>query len=77
VTRYFYLNCAAAASIPANGSFTFQVKRAIPASMQPMSSAKLDWQIQGSTGPARTETIPLDPVFALEGTAASQALCSR
>jgi hypothetical protein len=25
----------------------------------------------------RTETIPLDPVFALEGTAASQALCSR
>ena len=52
VTRYFYLNCAAAPSIPAHGSVTFQMKLAVPASMKSMSSAKLDWQIQGGTARA-------------------------
>jgi hypothetical protein len=57
VTRYFYLNCAAAPSIPAHGSVTFQMKLAVPASMKSMSSAKLDWQIQGGTGPAQASLI--------------------
>jgi hypothetical protein len=57
VTRYFYLNCAAALSIPAHGSVTFQMALAIPASMRPMTGAKLDWQIQGGTGPAQASLI--------------------
>jgi hypothetical protein len=57
VTQYFYLNCAAALSIPANGSVTFQMELAVPASMQPMAGAKLDWQIQGGTGPAQASVL--------------------
>ncbi|MCW2934669.1 MAG: hypothetical protein JWM19_5631 [Actinomycetia bacterium] len=57
VARYFYLNCAGAPSIPAHASVTFQVKLAVPASMKSMSSAKLDWQIQGGTGPAQASLI--------------------
>ena len=57
VTRYFYLNCAAAPTIAANGSVTFQVELAVPAGMQPMTSAKLDWQVQGGTGPAQASVL--------------------
>jgi hypothetical protein len=57
VSRYFYLNCAAASSIPAHGSVTFEMELAIPASMQPMTGAKLDWQVQGGTGPAQASIL--------------------
>ena len=57
VTEYFYLNCAAAPSIPANGSVTFRTELAVPAGMQSMTGAKLDWQIQGGTGPAQASLI--------------------
>jgi hypothetical protein len=33
------------------------MKLAVPASMKSMSSAKLDWQIQGGTGPAQASLI--------------------
>lgn len=61
VTQYFYLNCAVVSSIPANGSVTFQVELAIPASMRPMTGAKLDWQVQGGTGPAQAYIVAVQP----------------
>jgi hypothetical protein len=61
VSEYYYLNCAAAPSIPAHGSVTFQMELAVPASMQPMTLAKLDWQVQGGAGPAQAAMVTVHP----------------
>jgi hypothetical protein len=61
VSEYYYLNCAAAPTIPAHGSVTFAMELAVPASMQPMTLAKLDWQVQGGAGPAQAAMVTVQP----------------
>ena len=52
VARYYYLNCAGAPAVPAHGSVTFQIRLPLPASLPAGVYSKLDWQIQGGSGPA-------------------------
>ncbi|HVA86776.1 MAG TPA: ATP-binding cassette domain-containing protein [Candidatus Saccharimonadales bacterium] len=48
--RQSYLNCAAATTIPAHGSVTFQMRLQLPAD-QPTGLAKFGWHLQGDAGP--------------------------
>jgi hypothetical protein len=49
---FYYLNCAAVSAIGAHGSVTFQMRLPLPLSQAPGVYYKLDWQIQGGSGPA-------------------------
>jgi hypothetical protein len=61
VERYYYLNCAAAPSIPAHGSVTYQMRLALPADLAAGSGLKLDWQLQGGGGPAAAALLTVEP----------------
>jgi hypothetical protein len=48
--RDYYLDCAAAPTIPAGGAVTFAMRLQLPAD-QPAGSAKFGWDVQGGAGP--------------------------
>jgi hypothetical protein len=57
LARYYYLNCSAVQAIPAHGSVTYQMKLPLPSGLPAGFYAKLDWQIQGGTGPAAATSL--------------------
>jgi hypothetical protein len=61
LVRYFYLNCATVQAIPAYGLVTYQVKLPLPPGLPAGVYAKLDWQIQGGTGPAAVTSVTVEP----------------
>ena len=61
LVRYYYLNCGTVRSIPAHGSVTYQIKLPLPSGLAAGFYAKLDWQIQGGTGPAVATSLTVEP----------------
>jgi hypothetical protein len=58
--RDYYLNCAAATTIPAGGALTFAMHLALPAN-QPAGMAKFGWDIQGGAGPWANAQLQVQP----------------
>jgi len=61
LVKYYYLNCATVQAIPAHGSVTYQMKLPLPSGLHVGSYSKLDWQIQGGTGPAAATSLAVEP----------------
>lgn len=61
LVRYYYLNCATVQAIPAHGSVRYQMKLPLPSGLPGGVYAKLDWQIQGGTGPAAVTSVTVEP----------------
>jgi hypothetical protein len=61
LVKYYYLNCSTAQAIPADGSVTYQMKLPLPAGLPAGLYSKLDWQIQGGTGPAVATSLTVEP----------------
>jgi hypothetical protein len=61
LVRYYYLNCGTVQAIPAYGSVTYQVKLPLPSGLPAGAYDKLDWQIQGGTGPAAVTSVMVEP----------------
>jgi len=61
LVRYYYLNCATVQVIPAHGSVTYQMKLPLPSGLPAGFYSKLDWQIQGGTGPAAATPLTVEP----------------
>jgi Protein of unknown function (DUF4232) len=61
LVKYYYLNCATVQAIPAHGSVTYQMKLPLPSGLPSGVYAKLDWQIQGGTGPAAVTSVTVEP----------------
>lgn len=61
LVRYYYLNCSTVQSIPAHGSVTYQMKLPLPPRLPVGLYSKLDWQIQGGTGPAVATSLTIEP----------------
>ena len=61
VVRYYYLNCRTVPAIPAHGSVTYQMKLPLPSGLPAGFYSKLDWQIQGGTGPAMATSLTVEP----------------
>jgi hypothetical protein len=62
VVRYYYLNCTTVEAIPAHGSVTYQMKLPLPSGLPAGFYSKLDWQIQGGTGPAVATSLTVEPL---------------
>jgi hypothetical protein len=62
LVRYYYLNCRAVPAIPPHGSVRYQMKLPLPAGLPAGFYSKLDWQIQGGTGPATATSLTVEPV---------------
>jgi hypothetical protein len=61
LVKYYYLNCATVQAIPAHGSVTYQMKLPLPSGLPAGFYSKLDWQIQGGTGPAVATSLTVEP----------------
>jgi hypothetical protein len=61
LVRYYYLNCGTVQAVPAHGSVTYQMKLPLPSGLPAGVYAKLDWQIQGGTGPAAVTSVTVEP----------------
>ena len=61
LVRYYYLNCGTVQAIPAHGSVTYQMKLPLPSGLPAGFYSKLDWQIQGGTGPAAVTSVTVEP----------------
>jgi len=61
VVKYYYLNCTTLQAIPAHGSVTYQMKLPLPSGLPAGFYSKLDWQIQGGTGPAVATSLTVEP----------------
>jgi hypothetical protein len=61
LVRYYYLNCGTVQAIPAHGSVTYQMKLPLPSGLPAGFYSKLDWQIQGGTGPATVTSVTVEP----------------
>ena len=61
LVRYYYLNCGTVQAIPAYGSVTYQMKLPLPSGLPAGFYSKLDWQIQGGTGPAVATSLTVEP----------------
>jgi hypothetical protein len=61
LVRYYYLNCSSVRSIPAHGSVTYQMKLPLPSRLPVGFYSKLDWQIQGGSGPAVVTSLTVEP----------------
>ena len=61
LVRYYYLNCATVQAIPAHGSVTYQMKLPLPSGLPAGVYVKLDWQIQGGTGPVAVTSVTVEP----------------
>lgn len=61
LVRYYYLNCGTVHAIPAHGSVTYQIKLPLPPRQPAGFYSKLDWQIQGGTGPAAATSLTVEP----------------
>ncbi len=57
----YYLNCRTVQAIPAHGSVTYQMKLPLPSGLPAGLYSKLDWQIQGGTGPAVATSLTVEP----------------
>src|SRR5579871_1952044 len=60
LARYYYLNCSTVRAIPAHGSVTYQIKLPLPSVLPAGLYSKLDWQIQGGTGPAAATSLTVE-----------------
>jgi Domain of unknown function (DUF4232) len=61
LVRYYYLNCRTVQVIPAHGSVTYQMRLRLPSGLPAGFYSKLDWQIQGGTGPAVATSLTVEP----------------
>ena len=61
LVKYYYLNCSTVHAIPAHGSVTYQMKLPLPPGLPAGFYSKLDWQIQGGTGPAVATSLTVEP----------------
>jgi hypothetical protein len=61
LVKYYYLNCSTVQAIPAYGSVTYQIKLPLPSGLPAGFYSKLDWQIQGGTGPAAATSLTVEP----------------
>jgi len=61
LVRYYYLNCGTVRAIPAHGSVTYQMKLPLPSGLPAGFYSKVDWQIQGGTGPAAATSLTVEP----------------
>jgi Protein of unknown function (DUF4232) len=61
LVRYYHLNCSTVQAIPAHGSVTYQMKLPLPSGLPAGFYSKLDWQIQGGTGPAAATSLTVEP----------------
>jgi Protein of unknown function (DUF4232) len=61
LVKYYYLNCSTVQAIPAGGSVTYQMKLPLPSGLPAGLYSKLDWQIQGGTGPAAATSLTVEP----------------
>jgi hypothetical protein len=61
LVKYYYLNCSTVQAIPAHGSVTYQMKLPLPSGLPAGPYSKLDWQIQGGTGPAAATSLTVEP----------------
>ncbi len=61
LVKYYYLNCSTVQAIPAHGSVTYQIKLPLPPGLPAGFYSKLDWQIQGGTGPAAATSLTVEP----------------
>jgi hypothetical protein len=61
LVRYYYLNCATVQAVPAHGSVTYQMKLPLPSGLPAGVYVKLDWQIQGGTGPVAVTSVTVEP----------------
>jgi hypothetical protein len=61
LVKYYYLNCSTVQAIPAHGSVTYQMKLPLPPGLPAGFYSKLDWQIQGGTGPAAATSLTVEP----------------
>ena len=61
LVRYYYLNCGTVRAIPAHGSVTYQMKLPLPSGLPAGFYSKVDWQIQGGTGPAAAASLTVEP----------------
>jgi len=61
LVKYYYLNCATVQAIPAHGSVRYQMKLPLPSALPAGLYSKLDWQIQGGTGPAAATSLTVEP----------------
>lgn len=61
LVKYYYLNCSTVHAIPAHGSVTYQMKLPLPPALPAGFYSKLDWQIQGGTGPAAATSLTVEP----------------
>ena len=60
LVKYYYLNCSTVQAIPAHGSVTYQMKLPLPSGLPAGYYSKLDWQIQGGTGPATATSLTVE-----------------
>jgi hypothetical protein len=61
LAKYYYLNCNTVQAIPAHGTVTYQMKLPLPPGLPAGFYSKLDWQIQGGTGPAAATSLTVEP----------------
>jgi hypothetical protein len=61
LVKYYYLNCSTVQAIPGHGSVTYQMKLPLPSGLPAGFYSKLDWQIQGGTGPAAATSLTVEP----------------
>lgn len=61
LVKYYYLNCRTVRAVPAYGSVTYQMKLPLPSGLPAGFYSKLDWQIQGGTGPAVATSLTVEP----------------
>ena len=61
LVKYYHLNCSTVQAIPAHGSVTYQMKLPLPSGLPAGVYSKLDWQVQGGTGPAAVTSVTVEP----------------
>jgi hypothetical protein len=61
LVKDYYLNCSTVQAMPAHSSVTYQMKLPLPAALPAGFYSKLEWQIQGGTGPAVATSLTVEP----------------